>query len=257
MIISKSDLPKAVSLLPFGYYAVTRLPRVWDLVFLIATSWIPATWLLYRLSDLSLMQSGFAFLFGYLAFLGVYEVGYLANDGWDTRRGERSRKRIPFDFGLPYVALFLIAHLGAWAAIGWASGWIDQLFWLAGYAVLVVAFAQHNLIRQPWLRITSFFTLATLRFVLPILGAIPTDAGLVVLVAAVIFYTYYRWLSYADSKDLMNMPERRSPAFGALHYLMLAPLALFIALVAGEWVLAELAAYFLVLFALWFAVGRR
>lgn len=253
--MSSFDWRKPVSVLPFGYYAVTRLPSWRDLASLVATNWLPAIWILHRLGGLELGVAVVTFAAGYIAFLGIYEIGYLVNDGWDTARSSNGRKRVPFTIGAVYATVFILIHLGAWLAIGSVTGWIGNPAWLAGFAALAVAFAQHNLVAANWVRIASFYELATLRFMLPVIGAIPPAGYAALIVAALLFYTYVRYLSYADSKDLLALPERRKPRFNFLQCASLAPLALLAALLLKTTVLVELLAYFLTAYALWWALG--
>jgi hypothetical protein len=255
--MSSFDWRKPVSVLPFGYYAVTRLPGWRDLVSLVATTWLPAIWILHRLGGLSLPDAALTFVAGYIAFLGIYEIGYLVNDSWDTARSTNSRRRVPFATGPLYAAILVAVHLAAWLAIGRATGWIANPAWFGGFAVLAVAFAQHNLVTANWVRIASFYQLATLRFILPVIGAIPAGHYATVLVAALLFYTYVRYLSYADSKDLLAMPERREARFNFLQCASLAPLALLAALLLRAGVFVELLGYFLAAYALWWGLTAR
>lgn len=254
--MSSFDWRKPASVLPFGYYAVTRLPSLRDLASLVATTWLPGIWLVHRLGGLPLWDSILTFAAGYVAFLGAYEVGYLVNDGWDTARAANGRRRVPFRINALYVAIFVVVHLGAWLAIGSAMGWIADTAWLAGFAALAIAFAQHNLVAANWVRIASFYELATLRFILPVIGAIPPEGHAPLLVAALLFYTYVRYLSYVDSKDLLAMPERRRPRFNLAQCATLAPLALLAALLVRSAVLVELLGYFLAAYGLWWALDK-
>jgi hypothetical protein len=136
------------------------------------------------------------------------------------------------------------------------TGWIHGGPWLAGYAALAIALAQHNLIASPALRITSFFELSVLRFVLPVIGALDGAHYLETTLAALLFYTYLRYLSYIESKGVLDMPERRAPAFQLKQTLMIAPLVGWVALLSRSTVLVELLAYFCVVYAAW-AVARR
>jgi hypothetical protein len=91
---------KAASLLPFGYYAVTRGTDTRELGFLVATSWIPAIWILFRLGGDGIGPAAFTFAIGYVAFIAIYELGYLVNDSWDAARSPDGRKRLPFETGI-------------------------------------------------------------------------------------------------------------------------------------------------------------
>ena len=242
---------KAASLLPFGYLAVTRIRGVRDLAYHVATSWLPAIWLVVRLTDLGPAMATGQFLLGYLAFIAAYEIGYLANDAWDSKRSSNGRERVRFPIDGIYVALFLLVRLGVWALVAMVTGWFENLLWLAGYGVLVIAFAQHNLVQSRGLRLASFYELATLRFLLPVTAILSADAMVSALLVAMLLYAFPRFLSYMESKDLLVLEERRAPAFGFCLQLSIAPLMLYLAWMFRMSVLAELLAYFLAIHATW------
>ena len=108
--------------------------------------------------------------------------------------------------------------------------------------------AQHNLIASSGYRAASFYQLAVLRFICPIAGALPADQLISALLPALLLYTYIRYLSYLDSKNLLSMPERRQPSFGAVQIGMLAPLVALIAYMLNNQVLLELLVYYFLVF---------
>ena len=245
MSISSFRAAPAFALIPFGYLAATRLKSVRDVGFLVATSWLPAIWLIIRLGDFHPVSAALQFLAGYLAFIAIYELGYLINDMWDARRAGDGRKRFDHEISPLYVAVFAVIRLALWAVIAMRTGWIEMPVWLAGYAALIIALGQHNLARSKGLRLASFLELATLRFLLPILAAIPRAALWVAILIAVILYAYPRFLAYMDSKGILQLQERQQAGFGASQLAWLAPLLLFIAYATSTAVIAELLGYFI------------
>ena len=254
---SSSRSLKAISLIPFFFFATTRLRTPRDVAYLVASSWVPAVWLVFRLSGGASIEKVGAFLAGYLAFIAFYEIGYFANDGWDARESAEGRRRISFSFGPAYAVIFIAVRLAAWLAIGFLFGWVRDWVWLACYAALAAAFAQHNLIASHAYRSASFYQLATLRFVAPIVALVPRPELMLVILSALIFYTYFRHLAYLDSKDLLAMPKRREPSFPLVQLIMLTPLVLLLAFVAQRAVVVELLLYFFVLFGLWTLLAAR
>lgn len=244
---------RAVSLLPFGYFAVTRIPSLRDLAYLVATSWVPALWLLMQLAELETMSSATTFALGYIAFIAAYEIGYLVNDSWDARRTDDGRARLSFRLSWTYLIAFAVIRIALWVSIAVVTGWIETTVWLAGYVTLAIAFAQHNLISTKGFRLASFYELATLRFVLPILGAIPTGSLAPVLFVALILYAFPRLLAYMESKDLLKLGHRRDPNFGFLLLLSFLPLMLLLSYLFAAPVIMELSAYFLAVYGAWWA----
>lgn len=249
---------KSLSLIPGGYLAVTRIHGLRDLAYHLATSWLPAIWLVLQLTELSPAMAGLLFLAGYLAFIAAYEIGYLANDVWDARRSDGGRHRLSFAVDAPYLTAFLGIRLATWLVIGMAMNWVANPIWQAGYAILAIAFAQHNLVSSKGLRLASFYELATLRFLLPIAALLSAQSMVPALLVALLLYAFPRFLSYMESKDLLALEERRAPAFGFFLLLSFSPLVLYLAWVLRIGVLAELLAYFLAIhWAWWLLVSVR
>jgi hypothetical protein len=254
--VTTSSSSRLLSLVPFGYLLLTRVSRSKDLAYLVASSWIPAIWLAFRLGGTGFGGALAGFALGYLAFLCVYEIGYLVNDSWDAARSESGRHRLKFAVSGPYAITFVLTRLVCWAAIAWATGWWTDPLWLGTYTLLVIALCEHNLLTSPALRLASFVQLAVLRFLAPIAALVPREHIAAALLCAVIFYAYLRALSYLESKDLLTMPERRAPAFGFRQMLLLVPASVALALVLKQSVIAELMAYSLLIYGTWAALGR-
>lgn len=255
MNILSSNHSKAASLLPFGYYAVTRVPGWRDFCYLIASSWIPVIWIIFRTSSKGLGEALLAFVIGYLAFIAIYEIGYLVNDVWDSRKRAAGRSRTPFSIGSVYVAFFVVVRLTVWAAIAVLTRWVANPVWLAGFAGLVATIVLHNLISATALRVSSFYGLAMFRFAMPAVAAIRSDSLLLLFIAATLFYALPRTLAYMDSKELLQMPDRRHPQFTFLFLLVLSPITLLIA-AASSALIAEILIYMLAVSGFW-AVAQR
>ena len=144
-----------------------------------------------------------------------------------------------------------------WAGLGTLFGWIGDMVWLAAFAALVVAFAQHNLIRTAAFRSASFFQLACLRFTIPMIGETPADKLLLLLFVSIVFYTYFRFLAYLDGNGQLAMPDRRRSDFGLVQIAMLAPLIAFGAYLSGEILLLELFGYFVMIYGVYALIARR
>jgi len=246
---------RRLALVPFLYTIGTRFATPRALIYLIASSWIPGIWILARLGGEGPAGAVLGYAAGFLAFISVYEIGYLVNDTWDAARG-KTRRRVSFDAGPGFIALFAAIRIAVWGAIGALTGWILEPAWLIAYGALVLAVVAHNLVRPAALRPATFFQLACLRFTIPVLGGVATTQVPLVLLISVIFYTYFRFLSYLDSKDLLAMNERRHPGFGFAQMALMAPFIAFVAYVSGEWILVQLFGYFITLYGLYALVGR-
>lgn len=225
MTISSSRLRAGIAFLPFGYLAVTRLRSLRDFGYLIVTSWLPPLWILIRLEQLSLVNATTNFLLGYVAFICLYEVGYLVNDAWDASRHSDGRKRTPFATSAPSVALFAGTRIMLWFAISLFTGWIDEPLWLAAQVALVVAMAAHNWISAPSIRLATFAQLAMLRFCSPVAALLSPVGWASAIIVAALFYLPLRFLAYADSKGLLSLPARQSRWFPSQYLASCLPLA--------------------------------
>jgi hypothetical protein len=218
------------------------------LVYWVATQIVPTIWIVYRLSDLSLWSSVVFFAAGFVAFTAIYEIGYFANDAWDSKRDPIGRRRTPFNVNVPYFLAFAGVRIGVWLVVGLTSGWIYEFAWVIGYCCLVGVFALHNLIEGGAVRGATFLQLAVLRIVLPALGAVGS-ANLVLMVAMSVFlYAYLRFLSYLDSKALLRVPERTKPHYPLSQLVLFVPMAALLAIGAGHTLPLELSAYFVALY---------
>ena len=254
--MSSLDGHKLFALIPGAYFVQTRIEGPRALLYTIGTSFIPAWWLLVRLAGEPPMSAIGTFALGYLAFISLYELGYLANDLLDARRpGER--QRCAFTAGPVYVLLFTVLRLGCWAGIGFATSWIADALWLSGHLAMVVVFALHNLIESPAPRSATFVQLALLRFILPILGALPAMALPLALLLALLLYVYLRWLAYLDSKSLLAMPARKDGNFGLIQIGLLLPILFVVAIGTSSTLPLELWLWFVFLYFGWLVAGRR
>lgn len=252
----KPDRSPILLLVPSLYFFATRMNRVLDIIYLVATSYVPAYWILARLSDLTPPEAGISFLLGYLCFISFYEIGYFFNDTWDSLRQQGGRRRIAFSPGAAYSALFVVVRLATWGGVAYLLGWFANLVWLACYLALAVAMLQHNLILSSAYRAASFYQLAVLRFVCPIAAALPREHFISAVLPALLLYAYPRFMSYLDSKELLTMPERRQPTFGIVQITMLAPFVALLAYIFESSVLLEILAYFMVVFGAFSVIGR-
>jgi hypothetical protein len=228
---------------------ITRIRSPLELLYLIGSSWLPALWLIVRLGGDKPLEAAVQFGLGYLAFISCYEIGYLANDCWDAARSKDGRQRLRFAPTPAYVLAYIAVRGGTWAAIAILTGWISEPIWTGGFAALILVFALHNVLRSASLRTASFLQLSMLRFTLPIVAVLGPDTYLVAFIAAAIFYTPLRLLSYLDSKNLLVMTDRRSGQFKLAFVAVGAPLALYLSVLTRSPVIAELLAYYVLFFA--------
>lgn len=257
MTISSFSVRAPLAFLPFGYLVTTRLHSFRDLAYLIATSWVPPLWILLRVEELEPAQAFGGFLLGYLAFVSLYEIGYLVNDAWDASRHRDGRQRTPFAIGPSALIFFTITRLAVWAAIAILTGWLYQSQWLAAQFALIATVALHNWLTPPSLRLASFAQLAVLRFCLPIAALLSPAGWTATLTAALMLYLPLRYLAYADSKQLLAATARQVRHFSMLYLLISLPLVALTAALLNIDILAEIWVWLVVAHAGWGLVAGQ
>jgi hypothetical protein len=221
---------KAVMLIPFGYTVLTRIQRPKDFLYLLATQILPGILLLYWLDASLGAMAAPAYLLGYLAFISIYELGYLANDGWDARRSAAGRRRLDFDVSLPFCGLFVVIRLALFATLLVAAPERSELpAILAGFTTLAAVFLVHNLAQGLAVKLATFTQLAILRFTLPVTFTLGTADLLQVIAISVLYYLPFRLLTYLESKGKLLMPERQASTFGLYYMATMSPLCLLLA----------------------------
>lgn len=235
---------KAVALVPFGYAVVTRLNTPRDFLYLVATQWIPGIWLVHRLGEVDLAEAALLYAAGYLAFIALYEIGYLVNDTWDARRQPDGRHRFSHGIGPGYAVVFVAIRVVIWAGVSFAWGQLGNPDWLALSAALAASFVLHNLIVQNYLRIASFTQLTFLRFSIPILFGLDASHFLTVNLICVLFYFNFRFLAYLDAKNFLNMPERKYKHFGVAQTVSFLPFVTILSLKTNSILYIEILIYF-------------
>jgi len=248
---------KYFALIPIVYTFVTRLNTAREFLYVVATQWIPGVWLVSRLGHFDLPTAAGLYAIGYLAFMCVYEIGYLANDTWDASRQPGGRQRFPFAASPAFVAVFVSLRVALWVGISLAFGRLNDQSYLLLYAVLVVVFALHNILIQNYLRIATFMQLAFIRYSAPIMFSVDWNYFVFILFVCTIFYLNFRMLAYLDAKNLLSMPERKSASFGIFQTILIAPLVLLVAVVTGETVIVEVFGYFVVVYGAYALRSRR
>jgi len=248
---------KFFALFPFGYSVFTRFNTPRDFAYLVATQWLPGIWLVYRLSENDLLDSIVVYAIGYLTFIAIYELGYFLNDTWDAKRLAGFRNRLPFAVGPGYAAVFFLLRISLWVAISIHFELITSLYWLSAYSALAIVFLIHNVLEQPHFRIASFVQLAYLRFTIPILFGIGIEDFLLLFFICSIFYVHFRSLAYLDSKEFLQMPERRNRDFGMVQTAIFAPIVIMVYLIMPRPVLLELLVYFAAFYTIYFLADRN
>lgn len=210
---------KLVYLLPFSYFLDTRL-RQGNVAFHLVFEWLAAVLLVVVVGEAEPLPALAMAGLSYLAFISLYEIGYLVNDLFAAQREAEGRKRGPQDATLGWALAWTGSRLMAFLLI---TVWLDFLAvpaWWTFYLALCLTFALHNLLQDKELKAATFLWLAWLRFMAPVMFVVEDAQRLGIGLAAAVSYVAFRLLGYLDSKDLLRMPGRQRASFRLCFFLM-------------------------------------
>ncbi|MEQ8362605.1 MAG: hypothetical protein RH948_07010 [Cyclobacteriaceae bacterium] len=151
----------------------------------------------------------------YLAFISVYELGYLLNDQMaNHREGERRRAKI---FNRLEIIVFAAIRIATFLLMTNLTKSGTSQWWL-WYSVLLAVFLIHNVLKQNGLKVITFSYLAFARFFSPII--ILVDMTNVNLLGPIfVHYVVFRLITYMDSKNLINF-NRQTNFFRVIFHLL-------------------------------------
>lgn len=239
-------------LLPYTYFYGSRVKQLKYNVYYLVIDWAVPYALLAYFTGFDWLLALKQFILAYLAFISIYEIGYLGNDVYSVRKEAKPRRRVKdFDPSDAVVLTWVLARLLAFGIISWyLQVWRNPL-WVAFYAVLAVFFYLHNALEDKELKVMTFVNLAFVRYLAPVF--IFLAPAQLMLIAAPVFlnYIFYRTLMYMDSKDLLHMPSRRAPAYKVNYYLLALGVSALLSLMGHSWVPLAMTGYYLLF---WLAV---
>lgn len=230
MLCLSKTMDRTLLLIPFGYFAKTRLHSWQSLFFHGYAEWLPSVLILHLIGGYTLAESSLLFLQAYICFISFYEIGYFVNDYYYTQKEIKPRSRLSaFRITHSFVAAFFLIRVATFLGFGIWLFFDNSTFWYF-YLLLGTVFSLHNMLPKAELKVVTFVGLAFFRFFAPF-GFFVAKASVANLLSAVLLgYVLLRTLGYMDSKDLLNMPQRKQASFKVLFYLLLLPLAVAICL---------------------------
>ena len=206
-------------LLPFAYFYDTRL-RGGSMAFHVIFEWLAAAVLVLVVGAAGPKQALTAAGLSYLAFISLYEIGYLFNDLFASLKEAGGRPRGPQGAAGAWVTAWFITRLVVFVAATVLMGKLLAPDWWSFFAALCVVFAMHNWLRDRELKTATFLWLAWFRFMAPVIFVVQDTQRLGVGMAAGMAYVSFRLFGYLDSKELLHMPGRQRPRFRLFFFLM-------------------------------------
>ncbi|MFD2190050.1 hypothetical protein [Pistricoccus aurantiacus] len=209
-------------LMPFSYFFYTRL-RGGSIAFHLIFEWLAAAILVLAIGISSPLKSLIMAGLSYLAFISLYEIGYLINDLYAANKEIGGRKRGPRNVSRQWIWSWFGSRLLVFLGITVLLGFYDSLGWWLFFLALCIVFALHNVLEDKELKAATFLWLAWFRFMAPVIFVVEDSQLFGVGMAAAMSYAGFRLFGYLDSKRLLSMPGRQRGQFRLFFFLM--PLA--------------------------------
>lgn len=210
---------KFLYLLPFTYFMHTRL-RGGSVSFHLVFEWLAALLLAVTIGVASSAESLLLALGSYLAFISLYEIGYLINDLFAAKKEVGGRKRGPQGSNGLWVSCWFGSRLLVFLAITIFMGRFFSFEWWSFFLALALVFGLHNALQDREMKTATFQWLGWFRFMAPVMFVIAEDQIPGVGLAAAVAYVAFRMFGYMDSKGLLIMSGRQRPEFRLFFFLM-------------------------------------
>lgn len=212
-------------IIPPSYFLKTRLNNFQALVFHSWFEYLPNLAILYWVTGDVILSLTY-FSLGYLAFISLYEIGYAFNDLVSSKKEFEPRLRAKsINHSSFTLIIFVLFRLVVFGLVTNHLGNSVNPTWWVFYAVLAISFTFHNLIKNPAYKLMTFISLAFCRFLAPIFGFLEIEIIRIIIPAILLYYVIYRTLTYLESKNLLQMKDRKSPKFKFSYFLLLLPLS--------------------------------
>lgn len=208
-----------ILLFPFSYFYTTRL-KEGSLAFHVIFEWLAAALLVTCVGTTDATHDLIKAALSYLAFISVYELGYMANDLHAARKEVDGRHRGPQKATQTWIALWVLSRVGAFLlSTILLEQWRNPGWWLF-FVALGIVFTLHNWLDDRELKVSTFAWLAWFRLMAPMFFVVQDSQRMGIGLAAALGYVAFRQLGYMDSKSLLKMPGRQRPTFRRFFFLM-------------------------------------
>lgn len=221
--LSVSRQVKPLLFLPFFYLVQTRMRSLRGFFFNAATAWVPALILIWQWGGGSPSEILIGFAASYVSFISIYEVGYLVNDTYGTRRDETPRRRLTVKMSALDLVLFVVVRLLIWFGLAFYFGWTAQPMWAFFFVSLAALLVLHNTIESSAFKAASFVQLSLFRFTAPIFVHVAPERLLDVLAVGFFSFAYGRFITYLDSKGRLQINERKERWYGVKVFSIFLP----------------------------------
>ncbi len=205
-------------LFPFVYFWRTRLSEG-TLAFHVLFEWGAAASVAFFFGAYGTASLPRAFAC-YVAFIALYEIGYIYNDLVASGGREDERLRGPQGAGRSWIGAWVAVRVGTFLAVTLVLGMEVAPAWWLFFGGLGLVFTAHNLLQEKEQKTATFLWLAWFRFSAPVAFVVESSQRMGVALAAVGLYGSFRLLGYMDSKGLLKMKTRREMRFRSTFFIV-------------------------------------
>jgi len=212
-------------IIPINYFYETRLKQG-TILFHLIFEWIAAILIVAIWGKTSHFNDILNAVICYIAFISVYEIGYIYNDIHSAKHEINGRHRGQNKVTSLWIRIWICTRVSIFfICVQILQQWQNPSWWLF-FGTLALVFYTHNNLLDPELKTSTFLWLAWFRFMAPVIFVVNEDQRMGVAFIAAMTYVSFRYLGYLDSKGLLLMPGRKTSKFRMLHFLMslVAPL---------------------------------
>ena len=245
----------ALLLIPFSYAFLSRYRE--DMPFYLTIEYAPALLITLLFGKFGTLENLASYFVSFLAFISIYEIGYLVNDYVSIKWENKPRLRGVMAATGPLLVAWTASRLATFYLVSlYLAPRVGAAYWLF-FAFLSLIFAAHNLLKRKEFKVCTFYWLSVCRFVCSTIWHVDRHTLTELLVAGTILYSGFRLLGYLESKELLFLPNRKSSEFRLLYYSLPLPLAVALALGGRLSPFPVLAGYYFLCAILATLLGRR
>lgn len=238
--------------LPVSYFQATRLNKWVYVAYNGLVEWIPALALALFYNDFAVSVAG-KVLLSYLAFISLYEIGYITNDYFSEKFETDPRGRLEQINGNSSVIYGLIfVRVLFFAVFSYLLGHLTNPLWLTFYSMMLLTFLLHNTVSTE-LRIPSFFSLSSFRFFAPIIVLLDVKVLIILIPVILLNNSLYRTIVYSSNKGIFILKNRESIKFKLIFYFNCLPFNIFLSVFFKSFLPVGFCIYFILI---WIVYSR-
>lgn len=198
--------------IPIAYFGQTRL-RVGSWAFHLLFEWLAAVVLIVALTAVAPLRALATAGLAYVAFISLYEIGYIVNDLVVAPRESDGRKRGPQGAGAAWLSTWVLLRLASFSGVTMVLGFENRLEWWAYFGFMMVMIGFHNGLNDREIKAGTFLWLSWFRFMAPIMFVVPDRYLMGIAFGCAVSYSAFRLFGYLDSKGMLRMPGRKRALF--------------------------------------------